>query len=104
MIIEFIVYIITAIALLFKTFRTYEKVALVATTRLSTKSQIVIPVSIRKLLDLNPGDMVEINAEDERIIIRKAHSSALKQLEECISDVWKGYDHELNTMREEWDT
>ena len=73
------------------------------TTRLSTKSQIVIPISIRKLLDLKPGDMVEIDTEDERIIIRKAHSSALKQLEECISDVWKGYDDELNTMREEWD-
>ena len=73
-------------------------------TRLSTKSQIVIPISIRKLLDLKPGDMVEIDTEDERIIIRKAHSSALKQLEECISDVWKGYDEELNTMREEWDT
>ena len=72
-------------------------------TRLSTKSQIVIPISIRKLLDLKPGDMVEIDTEDERIIIRKAHSSALKQLEECISDVWKGYDDELNTMREEWD-
>ncbi len=72
-------------------------------TRLSTKSQIVIPISLRKRLDLNPGDMVEIDAEGERIIIRKAHSSALKQLEECISDVWKGYDQELNTMREEWD-
>ena len=52
------------------------------TTRLSTKSQIVIPISIRKRLDLNPGDIVEIDAEGERIIIQKAHSSALKQLEE----------------------
>ena len=74
------------------------------TTRLSTKSQIVIPISIRKRLDLNPGDIVEIDTEDQRIIIRKAHSSALKQLEECISDVWKGYDQELNAMRKEWDT
>ena len=74
------------------------------TTRLSTKSQIVIPISIRKRLDLNPGDIVEIDAEGERIIIQKAHSSALKQLEECISDVWKGYDQELNKMRKEWDT
>jgi AbrB family looped-hinge helix DNA binding protein len=74
------------------------------TTRLSTKSQIVIPISIRKRLDLVPGDMVEIDADDEKIIIRKAHSSALKQLEECISDVWKGYAQELNTMREEWNT
>ena len=47
------------------------------TTRLSTKSQIVIPISIRKRLDLVPGDMVEIDADDEKIIIRKAHSSAL---------------------------
>ena len=81
----------------------YE-VSLMTTTRLSTKSQIVIPISIRKRLDLNPGDIVEIDTEDQRIIIRKAHSSALKQLEECISDVWKGYDQELNAMRKEWDT
>ena len=81
----------------------YE-VSLMTTTRLSTKSQIVIPISIRKRLDLNPGDIVEIDTEDQRIIIRKAHSSALKQLEECISDVWKGYDQELNSMRKEWDT
>lgn len=73
------------------------------TTRLSTKSQIVIPISIRKRLDLNPGDIVEIDAEGEQIIIRKVQSSALKKLEECISDVWKGYDQELNAMREEWD-
>jgi antitoxin PrlF len=74
------------------------------TTRLSTKSQIVIPISIRKRLNLNPGDMVEIDTENEQIIIRKAHRSSLKQLEACISDVWKGYDQELNTLREEWDT
>lgn len=74
------------------------------TTRLSTKSQIVIPISIRKRLDLKPGDTVEIDAEGERIVIRKVQSSVLEQLEECISDVWKGYDQELNTIREEWDT
>jgi bifunctional DNA-binding transcriptional regulator/antitoxin component of YhaV-PrlF toxin-antitoxin module len=53
-------------------------------------------------LDLKPGDTVEIDAEGERIIIRKVQSSALEQLEECISDVWKEYDQELNKIREEW--
>ena len=46
------------------------------TTRLSTKSQIVIPISIRKRLDLKPGDTVEIDAEGERIIIRKVQSES----------------------------
>jgi hypothetical protein len=32
----------------------------------------------------------------------KVQSSALEQLEECISDVWKEYDQELNKIREEW--
>jgi len=34
----------------------------------------------------------------------KVQSSALEQLEECISDIWKEYDQELNKIREEWDT
>ena len=71
--------------------------------RLSTKSQVVIPVNIRKSLGLRPGDLVEIDTEDEQIIIRRAPTSALKQLVECTSDIWKGYDRELETMRDEWD-
>jgi AbrB family looped-hinge helix DNA binding protein len=53
------------------------------TTRLSTKSQIVIPISIRKRLDLKPGDTVEIDAEGERIIIRKVRP--LKNVHFCSS-------------------
>jgi len=71
--------------------------------RLSTKSQVVIPVSIRKSLKLRPGDVLEIEMEDEQIIMRKAPGSALEQLLECTSDIWKGYDRELETIREEWD-
>ncbi len=71
--------------------------------RLSTKSQVVIPVSIRKSLKLRPGDLLEIEMEDGQIIMRKAADSALEQLLECASDVWKGYHRELETMREEWD-
>jgi len=52
-------------------------------TRLSTKSQIVIPISIRKRLDLKPGDTVEIDAEGERIIIRKVRP--LKNVHFCSS-------------------
>jgi AbrB family looped-hinge helix DNA binding protein len=52
-------------------------------TQLSTKSQIVIPISIRKRLDLKPGDTVEIDAEGERIIIRKVRP--LKNVHFCSS-------------------
>lgn len=72
-------------------------------TRLSTKSQVVIPASIRKTLGLQPGDQVEIDVEGERITIRRIQGSALDQLGECVSDVWKGYGTELESMREEWD-
>jgi AbrB family looped-hinge helix DNA binding protein len=71
--------------------------------RLSTKSQVVIPVKIRRKLDLHPGDMVEIRTENDRIVIRKAYPSALANLEECISDLWRGYENEVVSSRDEWD-
>jgi hypothetical protein len=51
-------------------------------------------------MDPIPGDMEKIDTDAERLIIRKAHHFALQQLEQCISDVLKGYDQELNTMGE----
>jgi AbrB family looped-hinge helix DNA binding protein len=43
------------------------------TTKLTAKSQTTIPEKIRKLLNLNPGDSVafEVN-EDRNVVLRKA--------------------------------
>ncbi len=39
---------------------------------LSTKGQLVIPARFRKALNLKPGDAVEVNIEDGRLVLRRA--------------------------------
>ena len=38
-------------------------------TRLSTKGQIVLPKALRHLLELKPGDWIEVKEEAGRIIL-----------------------------------
>ncbi len=71
--------------------------------KLSTKSQIVIPAEIRRKLRVHPGDTLEVNLEDDKVTIRKAPSSYVKELEGCVSDLWQGYEGELQRERDRWD-
>jgi antitoxin PrlF len=71
--------------------------------KLSSKSQIVLPAKIRKKLGIQPGDTIEITQEDNTIVLRKAPSSFVEELERCCSGLWKGYEQELQESREEWD-
>ncbi len=70
--------------------------------KLSSKSQIVLPAAIRKRLKINPGDELEITSTDDAIIIRKAPCSATEALDSCCSDIWQGYEDELNEARDQW--
>lgn len=71
--------------------------------KLSSKSQIVLPAKIRRKLAINPGDLLEIQTENETIIIRKAPSSFVDALQECASPLWRGYEKELQKSRDQWD-
>jgi antitoxin PrlF len=73
-----------------------------ALSRLSSKSQIVLPAAIRKSLKIKPGDELEITAENNAIIIRKATASATEALDACHSDIWRGYEEELDRARDQW--
>ena len=70
--------------------------------RVSSKSQIVIPVAIRKKLKINPGDDLEISVRDNEIVIVKAAVSATDDLDACGSDIWRGYAEELERSRDQW--
>lgn len=72
--------------------------------KLSSKSQIVLPAKIRKRLDLKPGDTLEITAEQDGIMIRKAPVSHVEALDSCSSDLWQGYETELKKARDQWDS
>lgn len=70
--------------------------------KLSSKSQLVLPADIRRKLNIQPGDQLEINADDKVITIKKAPASFTEALESCASDLWHDYATELIRERE-WD-
>ncbi len=41
-----------------------------STAKLSTKGQLVFPVSLRKALNLNPGDKVDLTVEGHRLVLQ----------------------------------
>ncbi len=70
--------------------------------KVSSKSQIVLPAAIRKRLKIQPGDELEITTTHNAIIIRKAAVSATEALDACGSDIWRGYEEELDRARDQW--
>ncbi|BBO87636.1 AbrB/MazE/SpoVT family DNA-binding domain-containing protein [Desulfosarcina ovata] len=70
--------------------------------RVSSKSQIVLPAAIRKKLQIKPGDELEISIRDNEIVIVKAAVSATEALDACGSEIWRGYEEELNKSRDQW--
>lgn len=74
-----------------------------ATARLSSKSQIVLPAAIRRKLKIQPGDELEITAENDAIVIRKVTISATNALDALGSDLWRNYADELDQARDQWD-
>ncbi len=72
--------------------------------KLSSKSQLVLPAAIRKRLAIKPGDLLQVIEKDDAIVIRRAPSSYVDALERCASDLWRGYERELERSRERWDS
>jgi len=74
-----------------------------ALARLSSKSQIVLPAAIRRNLGLQAGDLLEIAQEGDHVVVRKAPGSFVDSLAACGSDLWRGYEGELEEARGQWD-
>ncbi len=48
------------------------------TSRIGQKGQVVIPKALREQVQLHPGDEVEVDAQDDRVIITaRRHADAL---------------------------
>ena len=72
--------------------------------KLSSKSQLVLPARMRKRLAIKPGDLLQVIEKEDTIVIRKAPSSYVESLERCASDLWRGYEAELQGPRDQWDS
>ena len=73
-------------------------------TKVSKKSQIVIPKEIRKLIHLSEGDELMINVEGEKIILKVKPKSYTKRLKGLHKEVWKGIDPKkyIKGERDSW--
>lgn len=70
--------------------------------KLSSKAQIVLPAPIRRQLNIKPGDELEISVKDNVIMICKSPQSTVDVLDSCSSDIWRGYEKELDETRDQW--
>lgn len=75
------------------------------TTKVSKKYQIVIPKSIRDLIDITEGDELVIDVDADRIIMRVRPKSYTKKLRGLYKELWKGVDPKkyVKDEREAWD-
>ena len=73
------------------------------TAKLSKKAQLVLPASIRKRLNIRPGDRLILEVEGDRVVLRKAPDSDVDALRQYRSDAWKDYGQELERDRDKWD-
>ncbi len=73
------------------------------TATLSSKSQLVLPVEIRRKLGIHPGDRLVVELEGDHAVIRKAPCSDVDALAAYRSEVWRDYADELQEARDEWD-
>ncbi len=62
------------------------------TTRVSKKSQIVIPKKIRETVGISEGDELIIHAEDDKVILKIKPKSYTKRLKGLHKNIWKGVD------------
>ena len=75
-------------------------------TRLSSKRQVTLPLAAVNQLGLAPGDELRVDADDDRIVLRRSDSlsdrrlRALTQVAGSLADVYEpGY---LDRLRDEW--
>jgi AbrB family looped-hinge helix DNA binding protein len=74
------------------------------TTKVSKKSQIVIPKKIRETVGISEGDELIVDVEGDRVILKVKPKSYTKRLKGLHKNVWKGIDPKkyVRGERESW--
>ncbi|MBM4135734.1 MAG: AbrB/MazE/SpoVT family DNA-binding domain-containing protein [Nitrospira sp.] len=74
------------------------------TTKVSKKSQIVIPKKVREAVGISEGDELIVDVEGDSVILKVKPKSYAKKLRGLHKDVWKGIDPRkyVKGERESW--
>ena len=71
--------------------------------RLNGRSQVTIPVEVRRQLHLQPGDEIDLEVHDGYAVLRKVPRSGLEALAMFGGPEWRGYADVVQRDRDEWD-
>ncbi|MCU0306425.1 MAG: AbrB/MazE/SpoVT family DNA-binding domain-containing protein [Thermoleophilia bacterium] len=69
------------------------------TTRISAKHQVTIPVEALRQAGLEPGDVLRVEADGERIVMRRVENPFLRFAGTLTGVYPPGY---LDALRDEW--
>lgn len=74
-------------------------------TKVSTKYQVVIPKAARKQENIKPGQEMEVEVTNHRIVLTKAKNKWPGDYYEKLAGIWKGVDAQkyLDEERNSWD-
>lgn len=77
---------------------------MIITTKVSKKSQIVIPKAIRETVGISEGDELIVDVEGDKVTLKVKPKSYTKKLRGLHKDVWKGVDPKkyVRGERESW--
>jgi AbrB family looped-hinge helix DNA binding protein len=73
--------------------------------KVSRKNQIAVPASVRRQLGIKPGDRLEVEVEDSKVVLRRASArSAVDELVSLAPEIWRGVDTDryIDELRSEW--
>lgn len=59
----------------------------VATTKLSSRGQVVIPEKLRKELGLQPGDAFAVTRVDDKLLFEKVEPMSTEEFDELLADI-----------------
>lgn len=59
----------------------------VATTKLSSRGQVVIPEKLRKELGLKPGDAFAVTRVDDKLLFEKVEPMSVEEFDELLADI-----------------
>ena len=76
----------------------------VVTVKVSRKNQIAVPAAVRRQLGIKPGDRLEVEVEDSRVVLRPQRRSAVDELIALAPEIWRGIDTDryIDELRSEW--
>jgi AbrB family looped-hinge helix DNA binding protein len=74
------------------------------TVKVSRKNQIAVPASVRRRLGIGPGDLLDVDVEGSRVVLRARRPTALADLVAIAPEVWRGVDAQryVDELRDEW--